>query len=158
LRRCALALAVVAAQMHPALAQTDEPDGRDSAAIRDCLKSRPDRQDSCIGLISYPCLDDGKKMQTTADMVGCSSRERLVWNKLLDDAYRRLRGRLDTKQQAKLGDMQRAWIASREKSCNFYWDYFQGTLASPMIAACFNEETARRALFLHQFLNDGEGK
>ncbi len=54
--------------------------------------------------------------------------------------------------------MQRAWFASRDKTCAFYWDYFQGTMASPMSASCDNREIARRALLLLGFLNDAEGK
>jgi len=44
------------------------------------------------------------------------------------------------------------------RTCAFYWDYFQGTMASPMSAACMNEETARRALFLLGFLHDADAK
>jgi uncharacterized protein YecT (DUF1311 family) len=54
--------------------------------------------------------------------------------------------------------MQRAWIESRDRTCAFYWDYFQGTMASPMTAFCSNRETARRALFLLGFLADAEGR
>jgi uncharacterized protein YecT (DUF1311 family) len=59
-------------------------------------------------------------------------------------------------QAAKLRDMQRAWIASKEKTCAFYWDYYHGTMASPMAASCVNRETARRALFLLGFMLDAE--
>ena len=44
--------------------------------------------------------------------------------------------------------MQRAWIESRDRTCAFYDDYHQGTIARPMSALCINRETARRALFL----------
>ena len=43
-------------------------------------------------------------------------------------------------------EMQRAWITSRDKSCGFIYDYFEGSMANPMIAACQNRETGRRAL------------
>jgi uncharacterized protein YecT (DUF1311 family) len=58
----------------------------------------------------------------------------------------------------KLRDMQRAWIESRNRTCDFYYDYHQGTIAAPMGALCVNRETARRALFLLDFLNDAEGR
>ena len=67
-------------------------------------------------------------------------------------------GKLDDKQQIKLRDMQRAWIASRDKTCAFYWDYFQGSMANPMLAECVSRQTARGALFLLGFLNEAEGK
>ena len=47
---------------------------------------------------------------------------------------------------------------SRDKTCDFYWDFYQGTMATPMSADCVNRETAQRALFLLGFLNDGEKK
>ncbi|MEJ2378869.1 MAG: lysozyme inhibitor LprI family protein [Pseudolabrys sp.] len=62
------------------------------------------------------------------------------------------------KQKVKRRDMQRAWIASRDKTCAFYWGFFQDTTTSPMTADCVNRETARRALFPLGFLNDAEGR
>jgi uncharacterized protein YecT (DUF1311 family) len=47
--------------------------------------------------------------------------------------------------------MQRAWIAYRDTTCNFYWDKIQGTMAIPMSAACNARETARRAVLLRFF-------
>jgi uncharacterized protein YecT (DUF1311 family) len=44
--------------------------------------------------------------------------------------------------------MQRSWINTRDLTCAFWYDYFQGTMANPMIAYCNNRETARRAIFL----------
>src|ERR1700731_3019665 len=51
-------------------------------------------------------------------------------------------------QQAKLREMQRSWIHTRDLTCAFWYDYFQGTMANPMIAYCNNRETARHAIFL----------
>ena len=39
-------------------------------------------------------------------------------------------------------------IHTRDLTCAFWYDYFQGTMANPMIAYCNNRETARRAIFL----------
>ena len=44
------------------------------------------------------------------------------------------------------------------KSGGFIYDYFEGSMANPMIAACQNRETGRRALFLRGFADDREGK
>lgn len=60
--------------------------------------------------------------------------------------------------QGKMREMQRARITSRDKSCGFIYDYFEGSMANPMIAACQNRETGRRALFLRGFADDREGK
>jgi uncharacterized protein YecT (DUF1311 family) len=153
-----LAGAVLAAVVSMAGA-ADKPDARASATIQGCIKSAGDWRKAarCIGNVSDPCLNSDKA-RSTADMVACIAREEAVWDDILNETYRRLREKLDATQQGKLRDMQRAWIASREKTCAFYWDFFQGTMASPMSASCVNEETARRALFLLGFLEDTEAK
>ena len=56
--------------------------------------------------------------------------------------------RANEEQKAKARDMQRAWIASRDATCEFYHVKIQGSMAVPMSANCFLTETARRALFL----------
>jgi uncharacterized protein YecT (DUF1311 family) len=50
--------------------------------------------------------------------------------------------------------MQRSWLDSRKHTCDFYYDYFQGSMANPMMANCGNRETARRAVFLMGFAED----
>ena len=149
-------LAALAAS--PALAK-DKPDARASAAIQDCVKSKSatGMGETCIGIVSGPCLDKAAD-PSTAGMVACVARERAVWDDILNETYNRLRAKLDDKQQQKLRDMQRAWIAARDATCGFYWDFYQGTMASPMSAGCVNKETAERALFLLGFLNEAEGK
>jgi len=142
----------------PAWAQAGRQMAADSNAIQDCVKTNtpPDKDwESCIGRVSNKCLDDAK---STADQNACIDRERKVWDDILNETYRRLREKLDQDQQVKLRDMQRAWLTSREKTCAFYWDFYQGTMASPMTSSCVNRETARRALFLLGFLNEAEGK
>jgi len=143
--------------LSPAAAQTSKPTVKDTRAIEDCIKSKPGKEESCIGIVSNPCLDrDATK--STADQNACIDRELAVWDDILNETFRRLRDKLDDTQKTKLRDMQRAWVASKEKTCAFYWDYYQGTMASPMAAACANRETARRALFLIGFMLDAEGK
>jgi uncharacterized protein YecT (DUF1311 family) len=53
-----------------------------------------------------------------------------------------------------LREMQKSWLDTRERTCAFYYHYFQGTMANPMMANCNNRETARRALFLIGFAED----
>ena len=140
-----------------AFAQSNRPDARDTKDIEDCIKTAAGpgaamfAAETCVGTISAPCLKEAK---STIEMNGCYDREKAVWDDILNETYRRLRKKLDDKQRDKLRDMQRAWIASRDKTCGFYWDYYQGTIASTMAAACVNRETARRALFLLGFLYD----
>jgi uncharacterized protein YecT (DUF1311 family) len=65
--------------------------------------------------------------------------------KIINDSHDE---RLEPDQQAKLREMQRSWINTRDLTCAFWYDYFQGTMANPMIAYCNNRETARHAIFL----------
>lgn len=140
----------------PAVAQKPGLAARNSAAVQDCIKSKSGSEENCIGIVSDPCLN--KVSGATSEMNACISREQVVWDDILNESFRRLRDRLDETQKGKLRDMQRAWIASREKTCTFYRDFYQGTMASPMSSSCNNRETARRALFLIGFLNDADNK
>ena len=47
--------------------------------------------------------------------------------------------------------MQRAWIVSRDRTCEFYQHKIRGSMAIPMHAACMARETARRAMLLKAF-------
>ena len=143
-----------------AVAQNAKLSARDSSAIQSCIKSvrgSTRNAERCIETIAGPCLNRPKTL-STADMVACASREAAVWDDILNETFRRLRDKLDEEQKVKLRDMQRAWIDSRDRSCQFYYDYHQGTIAVPMAALCVNRETARRALFLLDFLNEAEGR
>jgi uncharacterized protein YecT (DUF1311 family) len=62
----------------------------------------------------------------------------MIWNDLLNESFKNLLASLDNQQIVKLRAMQRAWIAYRDTTCNFYLDKFQ-------------RETARRALLLRFF-------
>ena len=139
------------------LAARAAPDAKATARIEDCIKSAAPAgkpmsdAERCIGIIANPCLDSGET-KSTADMNACVEREHVVWDDMLNETFRRLREKLDETQRVKLREMQRAWLADRDKTCAFYWDFYQGTMASPMAAACVNRETARRALFLLGFV------
>jgi uncharacterized protein YecT (DUF1311 family) len=154
----AIAVAALVLIATECLAQAERPQPRDVAAVQNCLKSQRGKElqgERCIGVIADPCL---KSARSTADSNGCADRERLVWDAMLNDTYQRLRDHLDEEQKNKARDLQRAWMESRDKTCTFYWDYFQGTMASPMSAYCMVRETARRAMFLKFFLSESEGR
>ena len=144
----------------PAFAEGDKPNARDSATIQKCIKTKTGRNwawENCIGIVSEPCAKDEGAIPP-AKVIACYDREKLVWDNILNDSFRRLREKLDDTQKLKMREMQQAWIASRDKTCGFFYDYFEGTMANPMIAACETRETGRRALFLLGFVNDSEGK
>ena len=155
----AVVLTCVALMLAATTSRAEKLTARDSAVVQSCIKSAGnDREqlERCIGVVANPCAEE-PDAQSTADQVACAARERAVWDDILNETFRRLREHLDAKQTIKLRDMQRAWIGSRNRTCDFYWDFFQGTMASPMSAFCYNRETARRALFLLAFLNTAEG-
>ena len=140
----------------PASYAQDKPAPKDSAAIERCIKAKTGHGwdwEQCIGTISEPCSKDEGSMRDS-EVTACYDRERAVWDDILNKSYQAMRKALDEDQQAKLREMQRAWIASRDKSCGFLYDYFQGTMANPMIAACLARETGRRALYLRGFAED----
>ena len=141
-----------------ATAEIAAPNARDVAAVQDCLKSQRGRDlkgERCIGLVVDPCR---KRARSTADQNACADRELAVWDDILNETYRRLGAHLDEEQKSKAREMQRSWIETRDKTCAFYWDYFQGTMASPMSSYCNVRETARRAMFLKFFMDESEGR
>ncbi|HEY1472510.1 MAG TPA: lysozyme inhibitor LprI family protein [Pseudolabrys sp.] len=153
--RRALALAVIVFWAAPALAQ-DKPTAKDSAAIQKCIKAKTARHwawERCIGIVSEPCAKDEGKIPPS-EVIACEVRERAVWDDILNKSYQALLKALDEDQQVKLREMQRAWIASRDKNCEFLYDYFQGTMANPMIAACLSRATGMQALYLRGFADD----
>jgi len=138
--------------------QSAAPNARDVAVVQDCLKSQRGRElkgERCIGVVVDPCL---KRARSTADQNACADRELAVWDDILNETYRRLGKHLDEEQKDKAREMQRSWIETRDKTCTFYWDYFQGTMASPMSSYCNVRETARRAMFLKFFMDEAEGR
>lgn len=141
----------------PANAQ-DAPDPKDLRAVQACLKARNKSPESCIDTVYRACIGPRENSKAPSELMDCTRREERAWDKLLNDAFRTVRDGLDEDQRAKLRDMQRAWIDMRDKTCGFYYDYFQGSMANPMIANCENRETARRAIFLMGFADDMAGR
>ena len=158
--RIAVALALLAAlAATPALAQ-DKPAPKDAAAIEKCIKAETGRHwrwEGCIGLISEPCSKNEVSM-TPSQVIACADRERAVWDDILNKSFRLLSERLEKEQVDKMREMERAWVASRDKTCGFLYDYFEGSMANPMIAHCLSRATGMQALFLRGFADDAEGK
>ena len=148
-------LAAIGILCAPALAQ-DKPNAKDSAAIQKCVKEKTGARwtwERCIGTVSEPCSKDELSM-APSEVIACYAREQAVWDDILNESFRRLRTALDDEQAIKLRDMQRAWIASRDKNCEFLYVYFQGSMANPMMAACTSRATGMQALYLLGFAND----
>jgi len=154
-----LALALIIAL--PLAARADAPVAKDVAAIGDCLRKQDKRgggtqegdEAACLMTVAKPCMGD-EAAASDRRKIDCLDRERLVWDQILNESYKTMMNALDSDQQAKLREMQRSWIVTRDLSCAFWYEYFQGTMANPMIAYCNNRETARRAIFLRVFAVD----
>jgi uncharacterized protein YecT (DUF1311 family) len=152
-----LGLAFLAAA--PASAEPADP--HDVAAITACLKAKDvakAQPESCVSIVANACFGGDEDAIPSAKVVQCLDREQTAWDQLLNSAFTRLNAHLDGAQQIKLRDLQRSWIVARKQGCEFFYDYFQGTMANPMIASCMNRETARRAIFLEIFAHDAEYK
>ena len=137
-----------------AVAHAQTPRGKQT--IESCLatsKAKPNT-DICIGATSNPCIGNDEGAKRDSEVTACLDAEKKQWDAVLNTSYQALLKGLEPEQQTKLREMQRAWIASRDLTCGFYDDYFQGTMANPMIANCLNRETARRAVFLKGFADD----
>src|SRR6266852_6946560 len=135
------------------VAQTRAASPKDVAAIRGCAErfaenvTEGERQ--CLfALVADPC---SKSRQSGAAPTECYRIEQGIWDELLNDNFRTLREQLDDDQKEKLRDMQRAWIAYRNSTCEFYYHKIQGSMATSLTAACLARETARRALLLKFF-------
>ena len=137
----------------PAHAQTREPTVQESKTIRACFEKNggTDKDETCIGLVAERRAEEPEN-QGGLSRADCYRIEQEIWDVLLNESYKALQADLDqSKQKTKLRDMQRAWIASRDATCEFYHHKIQGSMAVPMSASCFLRETARRALLLKAF-------
>jgi uncharacterized protein YecT (DUF1311 family) len=136
-------------------AQARKPTAAEVAAIHHCAARNRDNldqgeQDCLFKLVAAPCMGDpGSKGD--GQMAACYEIEGAIWDDLLNTNYKALLGELDKQQTAKARAMQRAWLAYRDTTCQFYYDKIQGSMAGMMIAACITREAARRAMLLEFF-------
>ena len=131
-------------------AQDREPAANEIRLIRDCAAQHVDDGEGeaqcAFKLVADPCVE---KNGSNAGTANCYRLEEAIWDQLLNENYKSLMDSIEDRQdQGKLKDMQRAWIAYRDTTCDFYWHKIHGTMAVPMGAACRLRETARRALLL----------
>jgi uncharacterized protein YecT (DUF1311 family) len=131
------------------------PTAKEVSAIRSCAAKYQDDEDegerNCVfNLVAKPCTEMPENASTQAT-ARCYFAESAIWDDLLNKNFKELLAVLDDEQSAKLRAMQRAWVAYRDTTCDFYWDKIHGTMAVPMRAACVARETARRALLLRAF-------
>ena len=139
----------------------ETPDAKDVAVINSCLTglkktdSAPEKYEAtCLLKVADPCMGADPASASDRRRIECLDRERLVWDKIINDSYKSVMKAVEPEQANKLREVQKVWIHSRDVTCEFFYDYFQGSMAYPMIASCNNRETARRALYLWTFAID----
>ena len=152
-----LAMITVACSLGWAVAQAEsrKPTPKEVSAIRACADKYKDDLSAVEGrclfkLVADPCTES-REGRSNVGTANCFRLEQAIWDELLNANFSALRDDLDDEQKTKLRDMQRAWIAYRDTTCEFYYDKIQGTMAGPMTAACMARETARRAVLLGFF-------
>lgn len=158
IRRATLGLLAALCLLTSRVAMAEAPDTRDVKTIAACLQSfdkaaaPQEAYEACVARIANRCMKDNGALDRK--QVECFDRERMVWDKIVNDSYKTMMDGLEPEQQDKLKAMQRSWIHTRDLTCTFWYDYFQGSMANPMMASCNNRETARRAIYLRIFAND----
>jgi uncharacterized protein YecT (DUF1311 family) len=156
IRRLFVISAAIYLMAGTAIAWAEAPTPKDVKAVQTCLAAKgehPSDREACIGVVAKPCIGN-EAARAPSEIIACFDREQVVWDKLLDSAFGKLNDAFDEEQRTKLRDMQRSWQDTRERTCAFYYQYFRGSMANPMMANCNNRETARRALFLLGFSED----
>jgi uncharacterized protein YecT (DUF1311 family) len=149
---CFAAAIAAFAAVAPAQAQTRKATALETKVIRDCFEKKggTTEADECVGLVATPC-GEAPDNQANLSQADCYRTETAIWDVLLNETFKALKDDLDAAQEKKLRDMQRAWIASRDRTCGFFHVKIDGSMAVPMSAACLMRETARRALLLKTF-------
>lgn len=151
-----IALAIAATCLFGAAqAQMREPTLQEVTAVRYCFEKYKDEEEiekNCvIKLVAEPCMK-GEGGYSTFGIAACHRVDAKIWDRILNENFRELLADLkDKEREKKLREMQRAWIVSRDRTCEFYDREIHGSQAIPMGAACIARETARRAILLKSF-------
>ena len=154
-----LAIALIIAGSYPARA--DDPPARDVASIGDCLRKQEKRKGgstqeadeaACLMTIARPCMGGDEAARGRPPQNGLpGARAPGLGQSAQRCSYKRnktMMKALDADQRTKLREMQHTWMQTRDLTCAFWYDYFRGTMANPMIAYCNNprDRAARNLL------------
>lgn len=129
--------------------------------ITSCFENTRDTIDPpCIGAAAEHCqgLPEGK---TTLGISECLATEAKVWDRLLNETYRKLQAQIDGTEQSPqdLIDAQRGWMQMRDADCRLAYDEWGGgSMRVIGSAQCRMTRTARRSLELRNMLLTFEGR
>lgn len=135
-----------------AAAGADSPKPRVKAAIESCLaeNAKADKQpEACIGVAADACLQKGED-PSTFGMIACHGDEADVWDERLNRDYQIL---MKGPDKERLRDLERAWLAFRDKKCSYQQVEDSGQVGMIENMHCYMEETGRQALFLDAILD-----
>jgi len=94
-----------------------------------------------------------KNPQTTVEMNVCSSQEFEAADKKLNQVYKQLQPKLNSKQKQRLIVAQRSWLKFRDESCNYEMGQFEGgSLAASTYGYCRARVTQERIKDLEGYL------
>ncbi len=125
LRVLAAVCAIVAMCLFGAAqAQTRVPTVQEVTAVQYCFAKYEDDAEiekNCLfKLVAEPCMEQ-EGGYSTHGMADCHRIETTVWDRILNETFRELLADLkDKEREKKLREMQRAWIVSRDRTCEFY--------------------------------------
>jgi len=152
----------------PAVAQDDLV--FDISLTKSCLReaSTAGEKRECIGESANACMRANSLGGSTYGMGGCLNFEAEWWDGQLNIVYKKLRRQEKAddeanaefsdnlpKQAEALRDMQRAWIAYRDATCEYEYSQFGGgTGGGPAGIACTLHLTAAQAIYLHGSLQE----
>ncbi len=133
----------------------------DTGGTLSCIETAPGDGRTCIGRSAEACMKATPGGYSTVGMGGCLDRELSFWDDRLNEVYRALRADERAEDEERSGefgyvsraealrDMQRAWIAWRDATCDYeraQWG--GGTGGGPATAGCLMRLTGEQALYL----------
>ena len=115
-------------------------------------------QTSLPGLLAQPEPQPNcKNPQTQLDMNLCEGQRAQAADRQLNQVYQQVRAKYrGTSQADKLVDAQLAWIAFRDRECQFAAARFEGGSMAPMVkSGCLARLTVTRTQELRNYLKEG---
>jgi len=124
----------------------------------------PEQQSECIGVSANLCMGATLDGGTTIGMMQCLDNERDYWDARLNRSYQQARAAAKA-QDAEMADidssapqtapalrdMQRAWIAYRDATCDFEQSQWGGgSGGGPAVLSCLLRMTGAQSVYLEQ--------
>lgn len=133
----------------------------DTATITSCLKATEkagQNAHACIGRVSEPCSNTPEG-QSTPGTVACTMRETEIWDKLLNQEYKRLLTLVGAETAKDVRKAQRIWLTAREADCRVPYQFYDGgTIVQILGAVCERDHTANRAILIRSWRGMAEGE